>query len=221
MGIPVPASGSASVEEESHPGVLQLTLGSSRRRGSPWAWPPSPRTEPLINSTPLKVMSPRALYGKRRAIVRAQKSPGTTIKAVGPGSASPAVKFHPTLLNYAATFPLLVSPPREKARPLTPPAPPSSDTRRHRSPWSPPTGRAWGRRGMTALLVCLAPRSRSPAAPAELSPAPSIPSSGGCFGTKYSLQIHFFPIEALAPRRTPSPPLPAGSAGTAGQGTRW
>lgn len=195
-GIPVPASGSASLgwEEELHPGVLQRRTGLSRRRGSRRAWPPSPPTEPLINSTRLKVMSPRARHGKRRTIVRAQKSPGTRIKAAVPGSPSPAVKFYPTLLELHCSFSLSVSPPRDKARPLTPPAPPGSDRRRHHSPWSPPTGRAWGRRGMTVLLVCLTTRGTSPAAPAELSPAPSIPLSraGGCFGTKYSLQIHFF-----------------------------
>lgn len=108
-----------------------------------------------------------------------------------PGSPSPAVKFYPTLLELHCNFSLFVSPPREKVRPLTPPAPPSSDTRRHRFLWSPPTGRAWGRRGTTALFVCLTPRSRSPAAPAELSSAPSIPLSRGCFRTEYSLQIHF------------------------------
>lgn len=50
---------------------------------------------------------------------------------------------------------------------------------------------------MTALLAYLTPRSRSPAAPAELSPAPSIPLSTGCFGTKYSLQIHFFSCSGI------------------------
>lgn len=116
-----------------------------------------------------------------------------------PSSPNPAVKFYPTLLELHCNFSLFVTPPHEKAKPLTPPAPPSSDTHRHHFPWSPLMGRAWGRRGMTALLVCLTARSRSPAAPADLSPAPSIPLSRGRFGTKYSLQIHFFLLRHWLP----------------------
>lgn len=42
MGTPIPASGSALLgsEEEFCPGVLQLTMGFSRWRGSPGVWSP-------------------------------------------------------------------------------------------------------------------------------------------------------------------------------------
>lgn len=106
-GTPVLASGSVSVgsEDELRPAVLQLTMGFSVRRGSPRVWPPSPPTEPLVNSARIKAMSPRALHGKRWTIVRAQKSPGKTIKAAGPALRALLSIFICLCWNYIATFP--------------------------------------------------------------------------------------------------------------------